>query len=1580
MGSERGAGARGRDAGAGGVGAGARGAGADGRDAGADGRGAGSSGRGADAGGTGSGVGGPGAGVGGTGIGVAERGTGAGAQDIGVTPLDRLSALLTAAAGSAPTPRELAEALWLARQLSDAEGAAEQDRDTAGARAGEAHPPGRPPAPPAVPPYDPHTDQGSPPPPLSPAPPAARATAPGDRIPLRLPAPRMPDGPDGVGRRLLAPAPPMLHHPLALQRALRPLGRRVPSPRARVLDERATVERIARLGAAPDTWVPVLRPAPDRWLRLNLVHDTGPTMPVWRPLVRELHALLAQSGLFRTVTLHPAGPDGRVRHVPDPGDGRTATLIVSDCAGPQWRPGPPGERWYRTLRRWSARMPVAVVQPLPEHLWPGTALPATPGVLASPAAAAPSAALTFSPYDPDAPPAPPGALPLPVLEPGAPWLAHWAHLVASVGGGRAPGAVAWLRAEPLPPAAPAPDPAAAGAEELVLRFRATASPEAFRLAGHLALAEASAPVMRLVQHTVERAPRPQHLAEVILSGMLRAVPGPPGSYDFRPGVRELLLRSLPRSVRSRTRAFLDEMGVLIDERAGLAAGEFEVTAGAGAAPDTTDGGPGDSGEHAGATGEGAGDGAAGPAGAVFATVSEETVRRLGGAPTADGTGHVLGGRYLLVERRGPGMRMWEAEHLPTGRRVVVHRCPEQRDPALFAAQAHKLAKLDHPHVVRVLDHDVEGRSPYLVTEFVDGVTLTELLRGPVRRLSFRAFVRLLVHGRRGLRALHAQGLVRGQHGTQGLLLRPDGTVLISRFALGEESRGRNARTDEQDFLRLLRELARDIAAAPDLPWYGHLADLTSLLGDGDLARAARLATGLEELDIGGPERTYTLLGPPRITSGDRELDLPSPRALAMLFMLLHAEGRRVTRAELARGLWENPPPPGELLTHLTDLAAELRGVVADGSLVDLPDGWALHIPDDHLDLRDLEQAIKDPERLRHAHGLFHGDPLDGIPGPAAAAARTRLRSLRDQLALEARPAPPSTTPPQSPQSPQSAPSTPPPASPRLPTIAFLADRSLSHLPETRITLEYAVHQMLSRGSLTPDRYEVRVRDDGYEVSTEPGSYLLPVLVAILRGLPEMLSGLSDGGPGLNVLLCSDDSVPPTPDQLAGITPHGSLVVTVCPALYAQFMGSSAAQEPYRFQPLLDGGPDTPPVAWYCPLTEDDGGRELVRGPFITQDLRRLGVPAPGRTAIVHQRPDGPLTLLDPADPYSGERPDARTYYEVDLTPQHGGYRVSLPSSGKGAFAAAVELFWHVDDPVAFVGSETEHVAQPLLDHLVESASRITRRHPLRRAGAAQRAVNAGVGDWPVPGLSVSYSVVLAPEGAPLPVAAPSETKPPALPDLLAGAETVLLGFEGPVARLYSARAAEEAVRELLDVVTGQGRGGGPAREAFEHPLDVLRAYARDPLGPLLRSRLDEIELRAVPGAPTTHNAVALVRRLHESGRRVAVVSDVHELAVLRYVDPYRLPLAGVHGRGKDLTLLTPDPDCVVRGLGGDAAAPHPPALLVSSSPAEVAAAQRLGVPCVGLPRNASAERDLRDAGCALTVRTLRPLLDAARTL
>ncbi|MFJ4691535.1 SAV_2336 N-terminal domain-related protein [Streptomyces sp. NPDC088766] len=1091
------------------------------------------------------------------------------------TAVGRLAALLTAAAGTPPTPRELAELLWLAARSQGGPQAGERPEDgpPAGGRPEERVPPA-----PARPRRDEVTAPAPPPagPPPPPRPPAGAS-----RVPLHLPSPAPPPpGERDGGAALLAPAPAMLPRPLALQRALRPLKRTVPAARARLLDERATADRIARLGAHPDVWLPVLRPARERWLRLALVHDTGPTMPVWRPLVRELHTVLAQSGVFRTVTLHPAGPDGRARHVPDPADGRTLTLVVSDCTGPQWRPGPAGTRWYATLRHWASRMPLAVVQPLPERLWPATALPAEPGVLSAPGAAAPATAVAFTPYDPEAGRPHPAAVPLPVLEPGAPWLAHWAALVAGPGGARAPGAAAWLTPAP-PERDPAADPAGLPARDLVLRFRATASPEAFRLAGHLALADPSVPVMRLVQRAVERDPRPQHLAEVILSGMLTAVPGPPGSYAFRPGVGELLVRTLPRTARGRTRDLLERMGRLIDDRAGRAAGEFRARTG---------------------TGDGTGDG-----GAAFATVTEETVRRLGA-------------------------------------------------------------------------------------------------------------------------------------------------------------------------------------------------------GTGDAVR---------------------------------------------------------------------PEPAGS-------------------------------------------------------------GPDDG----------------RDATAR--------------------------------PTLLFETGTDLGARPEARISLEYAVHQVLSRGGLTPQQYEVLVRPDGYRVRVDPGVFLLPVLAAALRWLPGPLTDRA-AAPRLRVTFRDGRPTAPPPPQ--GSAP---VLVLVPPALYEAFADSSAAAGPHRFHPLYGDAPDAPPLAWYCPLPAPraEEERDLVRGPLIARGPDRPGIPVPGRSAVVHLSSGRPPALLDPADAHAGRLPRPVTYYEVDLTPRQTTRTVSLPSSGKGDFVGTAELTWRVEDPVAFVRAQTTGVADRLLAHLLQAAPRITRHHSPRRAAGAQRALGAQLGGWPVPGLAVRCTVRLAPEWAPPPASPRPEPAAASAPaGLLAGADAVLLGFDGPVARLFTASTARRAALDLLAVAAAE-RGPGnapadlasppaPARDTPAHPLDVLRGYARDPLGPLLRARLDELELAAVPHAPTTHHCVALVRALHESGRRVAVVTDVCEEAVRRYVEPYRLPLDGVHGRGPHPAPLMPDPERLLgalRSLGVGAAA----GVLIGATVAELTAAQRAGLRFVGLARSPTVEQDLRAAGCRVTVRSLTEVLEAAR--
>ncbi|GGY62620.1 hypothetical protein GCM10010300_01930 [Streptomyces olivaceoviridis] len=1287
-------------------------------------------------------------------------------------PLVRLADILAEAAhGVRPTPLELAEVLWLARQMTP-----------------DAHDDAPAPAVPAAPapagPGGPERDAPAPPPPpREPAGGPEPAAEPPSRVPLHLPARRPAPAADRSHTPLLAPAPPMLRHPLALQRALRPLGRRIEAPVGLELDEPATADRIARLGADPAWWLPVLRPARERWLRLNLVHDAGPTMPVWRPLVRELHTVLAQSGAFRTVALHRAAADGTVRgpapHTP--ADGRTVTLLISDCMGPQWREGPAGTRWFATLHRWARRTPLAVVQPLPEHLWRDTALPTTPGTLSAPHPAAPTATLAFTPYEPPESAVTGGAVPLPVLEPEPRWLGHWAGLLATPGGGGFPGAVARL-GRPLP--ADAEDRTDVGllsAEELVLRFRATASPEAVRLAGHLAVGRPDLPVMRLVQAAVEPDPRPQHLAEVIVSGMLTTAPyGPPGSYAFRDGVRELLLLGLPRTDRHRTTGLLDRMGEFIDRRAGRAPGEFRASVPAARGRGTaTEGDP-------------------------FATVSEDSVRRL----TADGAGEPFAGRYrLLRQAGGTGRAGWLARDTRDGDALVVlHRYPPGRSPAAFRDLGRRLGELRHPGIAPVRDHGVADGSPYLVREFVPGLTLRRRLQEAPGGLPAEEVRALLPPLAEAVLALHAQDGPRGVLDTHAVVLGPDGPVLtcLDSAPVVHESR--------EKALRALGGIAR--ALYPD---------------DSD-ALGTELAPAVAALLSDSPE---------------------AQRRGAELL------------ARLGRGR---------------------RG---------------------------------------------------GSTG--AAADRAEIR--------------------------------------------FTAD-GLTGRPEARITLEATVHEILARGSLGPRQYEAEVRPDGYLVRTAPGAYLLPVLVAVLRELPQALARLSDP-PRLRVTFGRPPVRPP--EEAADV------LVVVPPALYDDFAASSAARRSQRFRPLFrDSAPDSPPAAWYCPLgpgSAEPGERDLVRGPFITHDLRELGVPTPGRTAVVHTRPDGPLTLLDPIHPYGTRPPRPETYYTVDLTPHETRRIVSLPSSGKGAFTAAVKLSWRVDDPVAFVRAEAAGVSGLLLEHLRGAAAPVTRRYPPRRAGAAQRAVNAGVDDWPVPGLTVSYAVQLVPEWAPAPAAEPPVPSRRRLTALLTGAETVLVGFDGPLARLFPAQTAREAVLDLLSVVADHrdpqdaltGRplpvAGALGREAFTHPLDLLRAFAHDGLGPLLRARLDELELRAVPDAPTTHRSLALVRALHRSGRRVSVVTDVSTQAVHRCLEPYRLPLAGIHGRRADLSLLTPHPDCLLRALT-TVGTPARSCVLISSSVAELTAAQQLGLRFVGYAPTAAGRRVLREGGSEVTVSSLEPLVEA----
>ncbi|MFJ1805631.1 MULTISPECIES: SAV_2336 N-terminal domain-related protein [unclassified Streptomyces] len=380
---------------------------------------------------------------------------------------------------------------------------------------------------------------------------------------------------DGAGHQQTSPALPLripegkvlTREELPLSRALRPLKRSRPDPRAWELDERATVTAVAETGLLD----PVLRSARIRWLDLVMLVDDGVSMLLWRRLVTEVRQLLERSGAFRTVRVH--GLDTRSQNAPrifmrpylgeDHGAaptvsatdaaGGTLLLVMSDGVGTAWQDG----RMHAFLARLARHGPTAVMHTLPEPLRDNSGIRGRLWQVTTRRAGA--ANHTWQIRDPVLPPelAPFDGLPVPVLEPSASVVEAWARLIGSAGTSERMRLLAPLPPA-LPPTTPWPDPQDAGHD--VLRFRAAATPEAYRLAAHTAaVAPVTVPVMRLIQGVLGDHIDTSHLAEVFLGGMMRRTDTGGDRthpehrvFDFPEDTRRILLSTVPASELLRT--------------------------------------------------------------------------------------------------------------------------------------------------------------------------------------------------------------------------------------------------------------------------------------------------------------------------------------------------------------------------------------------------------------------------------------------------------------------------------------------------------------------------------------------------------------------------------------------------------------------------------------------------------------------------------------------------------------------------------------------------------------------------------------------------------------------------------------------------------------------------------------------------------------------------------------------------------------------------------------------------------------------------------------------------------------------
>ncbi|WP_331749900.1 WD40 repeat domain-containing protein (plasmid) [Streptomyces longwoodensis] len=205
------------------------------------------------------------------------------------------------------------------------------------------------------------------------------------------------------GKRLSAGRASPLPDSLGIGRALRPLRRPWPSKVRRRLDVDATVEHYTHTGML----IPRLAPASEPWLEAVVVLDHGTAMAVWDESVRALTKLLRALAAFRDVRVwhldHPPGAipvlrDQRGRTRPmDPSDPghtqppRRLLLLVSDCAAPAWR----GNALWQTVYTWGRTAPVALINPLPKHLWQRSGLDLPRTTATAPAPASPGRQLSF---------------------------------------------------------------------------------------------------------------------------------------------------------------------------------------------------------------------------------------------------------------------------------------------------------------------------------------------------------------------------------------------------------------------------------------------------------------------------------------------------------------------------------------------------------------------------------------------------------------------------------------------------------------------------------------------------------------------------------------------------------------------------------------------------------------------------------------------------------------------------------------------------------------------------------------------------------------------------------------------------------------------------------------------------------------------------------------------------------------------------------------------------------------------------------------------------------------------------------
>ncbi len=183
---------------------------------------------------------------------------------------------------------------------------------------------------------------------------------------------------------------------------------------------------------------------------------------------------------------------------------------------------------------------------------------------------------------------------------------------------------------------------------------------------------------------------------------------------------------------------------------------------------------------------------------------------------------VLDGRYRLERLLGTGGMgdVWLAEDMRLGRWVAVKWLREDSPGGLgreLGREARLIARLQHPNIVGVHDvGDAAGR-PYLVMEYVHGVSLRELLDQRGGSLDEAEAVRYGAQVAEALAYAHEQGIYHSDIKPENILVNEEGVAKAVDFGIAQTVNRTLAPEEARGILGTIAYLAPEVIQgdAPD---------------------------------------------------------------------------------------------------------------------------------------------------------------------------------------------------------------------------------------------------------------------------------------------------------------------------------------------------------------------------------------------------------------------------------------------------------------------------------------------------------------------------------------------------------------------------------------------------------------------------------------------------------------------------------------------------------------------------------------------------------------------------------------------